>query len=359
MFEMFQNWYKQKFNDPQIVALLAILFVGFGIIYFFSDLLMPLLISIVLAYLLEWPIRFLTVQLRFPRLLSLALVLGGFLSVSIFLVVVMLPSLWSQGMTFLTDLPTMMNLLNGWLQALPEHYPELIDYSTLDSIMTAVRSKIVAFGDSLLSFSLNSLVSLVGLGIYAFLVPLMVFFLLKDKLLFINSMVKLLPKNRLLATRVWGEMQQQIANYIRGKFLEILIVGIATYIIFLFFDLRYPLLLSVAVGLSVLVPYIGAVLVTIPVALVALFQFGLSPDFYYLLLAFVISQLLDGNLVVPFLFSEAVNLHPLTIIVAVLIFGGLWGFWGVFFAIPLATLVKAVINALPSNNEETEQEING
>ncbi|VEI45403.1 putative permease [Actinobacillus equuli] len=178
--------------------------------------------------------------------------------------------------------------------------------------------------------SVHSIISLVGLGIYAFLVPLMVFFLLKDKHLFVRSFVRMLPKNRRLAANVWFEMQQQIANYIRGKFLEILIVGIATYALFLFFDLRYPLLLSVAVGLSVLVPYIGAVLVTIPVALVALFQFGLSPEFYYLLLAFVISQLLDGNLVVPFLFSEAVNLHPLTIIVAVLIFGGLWDF-GVYF----------------------------
>ena len=77
----------------------------------------------------------------------------------------------------------------------------------------------------------------------------------------------------------------------------------------------------------------------------------LNPEFYYLILAFVISQLLDGNLVVPFLFSEAVNLHPLTIIIAVLIFGGLWGFWGVFFAIPLATLVKAVFNAFASREE--------
>ena len=59
-------------------------------------------------------------------------------------------------------------------------------------------------------------------------------------------------------------MQQQIANYIHGKLLEILIVGVVTYIIFLSFGLNYPLLLSVAVGLSVLVPYIGAVLVTIP-----------------------------------------------------------------------------------------------
>jgi len=56
---------------------------------------------------------------------------------------------------------------------------------------------------------------------------------------------------------------------------------------------------------------------------------------------------LDGNVLVPLLFSEAVNLHPVAIIVAVLFFGGLWGFWGVFFAIPLATLVKAVFNAWP------------
>lgn len=353
MLAMLQNWYRQRFNDPQTAALLAILLFGFSILYFFSGLLMPLLIAIVFAYLLEWPIRILTQHLRFPRVISVTLVLGGFISLSVFLFVVLLPSLWNQAMTFLKDLPSMFNQLNAWLAALPEHYPELIDYSTLDSLMNALRSRILGFGDSLLTFSWNSILSLVEIGIYAFLVPMMVFFLLKDKTLFIHSTLRFLPKNRLLATRVWGEMQLQIANYIRGKFLEILIVGIATYIIFLFFDLRYPLLLSVAVGLSVLIPYIGAVLVTIPVTLVALFQFGLSPEFYYLLLAFVISQLLDGNVVVPFLFSEAVNLHPLTIIVAVLIFGGLWGFWGVFFAIPLATLVKAVLNALPAH-EDTE-----
>lgn len=316
---------------------------------------MPLLIAIVIAYLLEWPIRFLSQQFKFPRILSLALVLGGFLSLVGFLVAVLLPSLWHQTLNFVRDMPSMFNLLNAWLQALPEHYPELVDYAMLDSLMSSLRSKILAYGESLLALSLNSLISLVTIGIYAFLVPLMVFFLLKDKTLFLRSAAKFLPRNRRLAGSVWREMQQQIANYIRGKFLEIVIVGVVTYAILLFFGLRYPLLLSVAVGLSVLVPYIGAVLVTIPIALIALFQFGLSPEFYYLLLAYVISQLLDGNLLVPFLFSEAVNLHPLTIIVAVLIFGGLWGFWGVFFAIPLATLVKAIINALPSAEDNNEQ----
>ena len=161
--------------------------------------------------------------------------------------------------------------------------------------------------------------------------------MIKDKKELINSLSRFLPRNRTLASKVWREMQQQIANYIRGKLIEILVVTAVTYLIFMIFGLNYPLLLSVAVG--------------IPVALVAVFQFGDQSTFWYIMVAYVISQLLDGNLLVPLLFSEAVNLHPLTIIVAVLIFGGLWGFWGVFFAIPLATLVKAVINAWPSNEE--------
>jgi putative permease len=85
--------------------------------------------------------------------------------------------------------------------------------------------------------------------------------------------------------------------------------------------------------------------VTIPVGIVALFQFGMTAEFGYIMLVYFIIQTLDGNLLVPILFSEAVSLHPLYIIVAVLLFGGIWGFWGVFFAIPLATLVKALITA--------------
>jgi len=59
-------------------------------------------------------------------------------------------------------------------------------------------------------------------------------------------------------------------------------------------------------------------------------------------------QFLDGNLLVPLLFSEVVNLHPVAIIVAVVFFGSLWGVWGVFFAIPLATLVQAMLKAWPT-----------
>ena len=349
MIEMFKSWYNRRFTDTQAMGLAAILLFGFVSIYFFSDLIAPLLVAIVLAYLLEWPVRLLNEKLKCPRLVAAMLVLGSFISLVFVVVLVLIPNLWAQLANLLSDLPHMFNRFNEWFLSLPERYPELIDAQTVESIFGTVKEKILSLGESALKLSLASIMNLVTLGIYAFLVPLMVFFLLKDKRQLIDGVSRFLPRNRTLASKVWVEMQQQIANYIRGKLLEILVVTAVTYAIFLTFGLNYPLLLAVAVGFSVLVPYIGAVLVTIPVVLVAIFQFGDTHTFWYILIAFVVSQLLDGNLLVPFLFSEVVNLHPLIIIIAVLIFGGLWGFWGVFFAIPLATLVKAVVNAWPSN----------
>ncbi|KNE84892.1 AI-2E family transporter [Aggregatibacter aphrophilus] len=349
MIEMLKNWYNRRFSDPQAMGLAAILLFGFIAIYFFSDLIAPLLVAIVLAYLLEWPVRLLNEKLKCPRLLATTLVIGTFTGLVFLVVLVLLPNLWTQMVNLLSDLPHMFNKFNEWLLSLPERYPDLIDTKTVESIFGSVKEKILGLGESALKLSLASLMNLVTLGIYAFLVPLMVFFLLKDKRQLMDGVSRFLPRNRTLASAVWVEMQQQISNYIRGKLVEIFVVAAVTYMIFLIFGLNYPLLLAVAVGISVLVPYIGAVLVAIPVVLVAIFQFGDTHTFWYIVIAFVVSQLLDGNLLVPFLFSEAVNLHPLVIIIAVLIFGGLWGFWGVFFAIPLATLVKAVVNAWPSN----------
>ena len=93
---------------------------------------------------------------------------------------------------------------------------------------------------------------------------------------------------------------------------------------------------------------------TIPIALIAFFQWGLTAQFGYLLLAYQVIQILDGNVLVPVLFSEVVNIHPLAIIIAVVFFGGIWGIWGVFFAIPLATVVQAILNTWPKIQQDSE-----
>jgi putative permease len=155
-----------------------------------------------------------------------------------------------------------------------------------------------------------------------------------------------------MLTSVGDEMNQQLGNYVRGKFIEILIVGGATFVSFIVLGLNYAALLGVLVGLSVLIPYVGAAVVTLPVFIVAVIQFGWTWDLGLLMIVYGVIQFLDGNVLVPLLFSEVVDLHPITIIVAILAFGGLWGIWGVFFAIPLATLIKAIYKAWPRRGSE-------
>ena len=218
-------------------------------------------------------------------------------------------------------------------------------------MLGSFSTELVGVGQTLVSVSLSSVIDVFTVMVYLVVVPLLVFFLLKDKSEILNWFRRFLPEDRGLASSVWKEVDAKMGNYIRGKMLEVAIVGIATFIPLKFMGMNYAATMSLLVGLSVIIPYVGAVAVTIPVAIIAWFQWGASSDFVYLMIAYLVVQFMDGNILVPLLFSEVVNMHPAAIIIAVLFFGGLWGVWGVFFAIPLATLVQAVINAWPSLQE--------
>ena len=234
-----------------------------------------------------------------------------------------------------------------WLEELQTRYPNLITPDQIQSGLSAITREFNLYGQRALSLSIASLGNVIGLIVYLVLVPILIFFMLKDRQKLVGFMLSMLPEKRGLMSRIWNEMDDQIANYVRGKVIEIIIVGSVAFVTFSLFGLPYSALLAVLVGFSVLVPFIGAAVATLPVAAVAGFYFGLTEEFAYLLLAYGVIQALDGNVLVPVLFSEAVNLHPVSIILAVLFFGGIWGFWGIFFAIPLATLLKALVRAWP------------
>ena len=354
MLALLFQWYKRRFSDPEAIGLLVILLMAFCILFFFSGLLAPLLVALVLAYLLEWP----TVRLQrlgCSRTCATSMVLIVFAGILLVMVLIVAPVAWQQGINLLRDLPNMLNKLYVYAAGLPKRFPALVDAGIIDIIVENLRSRLTGLGESLVKYSLASLVGLMTLMIYLVLVPLMVFFLLKDKEQMLNAVRRVLPRNRGLAGVVWQEMNQQITNYIRGKVLEMVAVGFVTWIAFLVLGLNYALLLAVLVGISVLIPYIGAMVVTIPVIGVGLFQWGLGTDFWTMFIVYLVVQALDGNVLVPILFSEAVNLHPLVIILSVVIFGGMWGFWGVFCAIPLATLIKAVVRAWPETALEHQQ----
>lgn len=350
MIELIRDWYKRHFSDPQAAILALLLLLGFGVVLFAGDILAPLLAAIVIAYVLDGAIERLE-RLRIPRAVALAIVFTLFIAFLVFLVFGLVPMLLKQTGQLIREVPGIVERGQALLMQLPERYPRLISEDQVVSFIAAVRRELLAAGQEVLSLSLSSVMGLITFMVYIILVPLMVFFFLKDKRKILDWVAGFLPKERGLSVAVWREVNAGVANYIRGKFAEIVIVWAVSFITFTVLGLNFAMLLSFLVGISVIIPYVGAAVVTIPVAAVAYYQWGTEPEFVYAVVAYAVIQFLDGNLLVPILFSEVVNLHPVAIIAAVLIFGGIWGFWGVFFAIPLATLVKAVITAWPRQRD--------
>lgn len=347
MLEFLKDWYERHFSHPEAVLLVVLLLTGFIVVAYFGQMLAPLLASLVIAYLLEASVNSLE-RRGLGRILAVTLVFTVFLAVLAFLVIGLVPLVSRQLTNFVQDLPSTISHARAALLRLPETYPNFVSMEQIDRIINAIRGELTELGQSAVTLSLASIPVMLTLLVYLILGPVLVFFFLKDKEKIVAWMTAFLPRDRKVLNDVWRDVDDQIGNYVRGKFYEIFIVGSVTYATLALFGLSYAPLLAVLVGLSVIVPYIGAAVVTLPVAVAAYLQFGWGNDFIWIMVAYGIIQALDGNLLVPLLFSDVVNLHPIAIITAVLVFGGLWGFWGVFFAIPLATLVKSLLKAWPS-----------
>jgi putative permease len=408
--DLIKDWLKRQLSNPQIVLLASVLLVVFLTIFFLGGFLAPVLASVVIAYLLDGIImRF--QKHGVPRLVAVCGVFVLFLLSIFLLFFVVFPSLVSELDKFVrNDVPGIVtnvsNNMKGAYQKyeyfrnkrLPDFFSKQLqsskpatppqtdtessnsrplvntneiqgprplldeapfngvslpaseqgaDPSSYERITNAVETELTEIGRRALTFSISSLKNIVVYMLYLVLVPVLVFFILKDKQAILNWFARFLPSERALTRQVWEEVNVQTSNYVRGKFWEVIIVWCVTYITLKAFGLRATLLVSLFVGLSVLVPYVGATLMYIPIVILGYYQFGMSSTFVWLFIAYSIIQVLDGNVLAPVLLSEATSLHPIAIIAAILLFGGLWGFWGVFFAIPLATLVNSIIKAWP------------
>ena len=349
--KMITDWFRYQFNNPQVVFLTLFLVLLFVVVVLMGNMLAPLLAAVVIAYLLEGLVGVLE-KTRLPRLIAVLVVYFAFLLFVVLILFGLLPLLSQQATQFVQQIPSMLNVGQDVLLKLPESYPDIVSADQIAEIIVVIRTELTSWGQKLLSVSLASVMGLITILIYLILMPILIFFMMKDKEALVAWVARFAPSEHQLVGQVWSEVDRQIGNYVRGKFWEIVIVWFACVVTFSVLGLQYTMLLAVLVGLSVLIPFVGAAVVTIPVVFVAWFQWGFTGDFFVLVSAYLIIQALDGNLLVPMLFSEVNNLHPVAIIAAVLIFGGLWGVLGVFFAIPLATLVHAVINAWPRETED-------
>jgi len=252
-----------------------------------------------------------------PRILAVVLIFILFLTGLILILVGIIPKLSLQISDFLEHIPDYMIRIRSGLDIIPEQYPEFISQGQFDYFMNEISVQLNNVVKQAALPSLSGLMDFIGSVVYVFLVPVLVFFFMKDKESILLWALRFLPKNRPLVDQIGRVVNIQLSNYIRGK----------------------------------------AIVMTFPVMMAGFLQFGLSSKLMWLTIVYILLQQLDGNVLVPILFSRVNNLHPVAIITAVLVFGGIWGFWGVFFAIPLATIIQAVIQAWPKESHSDVSQI--
>ncbi|MFA6038042.1 MAG: AI-2E family transporter [Legionellales bacterium] len=351
MLTMFQRFYKRNFSNPEAVVLALFLVVGFFLCLVFGEIMASVITALIIAFLLEAVIRRLG-RLQVKRGWALAIVYLGFLGLLTLVLFGLIPLLLQQVFRLLEESPQILSNWQSQLLLLPSHYPDLVSEQQINDFIASTSEHVRHWGQHILTYSTALVPIVAAIVVYFVLVPLMVFFMLKDRNLICDWFANFLPKDRGLVNRVWDEVHTQLGNYVLGKVGEMLIIGVSSWILFVIMGLHYAALMAVVIGISILIPYIGAAIASIPLILIAFFQWGVTPHFVYFLVAYGVLLAIDGNVLVPLLFAEVVNIHPLAIIIAIIFFGGLWGFWGVFFAIPLGILIKAVINAWPEHHEQ-------
>ena len=300
MLEIFNKWYRRYLFEEESILLLVMLTIGIALLMTIGDILTPVLAALVLAFLMEG----ISDQLEshgLPQWLGVTVAyvifVGAFFAVSLGLI----PLVWRQLTSLAAEMPRMLEQGRQLVGVLPARYPELVTAAQLNEITALVKLEMGALGQAILTRSVASIPGILTVLVYMILIPMLVFFFLKDKQQLLDWSSSFLPRERPLLRKIWGEMNMQFANYARGKVVEIILVGAVSYVAFSWMDLNYAALLGLAVGLSVIIPYIGAALVTLPVVMVGFFQWGMTSEFYTLCGVYLIIQVLDGNVLVPLL----------------------------------------------------------
>lgn len=360
MFTVLKNWYKNLLSDPNSATFFLIMLFMVLIVYFLGDVLAPIFMALGVSYVLEVPIKYLEKKKILKRSFSTCIFMMLFFGFLIFVAISVIPNLVSQFNDLLKNVPSYVEKFTNYISEKSKEYPEIFQHFDITAISSQIGSKLAKFSTDFVQRNLvDYLMNITSFLLYLIIVPLMSFFMLKDKFILLSGLKGIFPSNLKLATDMWNKMNVQLMNYVSGKFMHICIIAAVNFIAFTIMGLNYASLLGFSVGISVLIPYVGAAIVSVPIVAVAFLQFGATSTLLVVLAVYVVIQILDGNVLTPLLFSEKMKLHPFIILSSVLVFGSLWGFWGVFFAIPLATFIKTIFTNWPRGRyiDEDQQDI--
>lgn len=306
---------------------------------FLKAVLGPFFIAVIISYILH-PIVHSLANKGMPRSFAVLLIYSLFIGCLIVLFINMIPVFEKQLNELIEHLPQWNAQMQRMIQEYNDHGKELLPLSIQSGIQASLDKMELSLGNTV-SNAMAGLGNTLNQVFLVFVIPFLAFYMLKDLNDLEKMVLKWLPRERRSSIlRLVRNIDQALGNYIRGQFLVCLVIGLLAYLGYLFIGLPYALLFAALIAITNIIPYVGPFLGAIPALLAAAV---ISKRLVLgVIIVNVICQVLESNVISPQIVGRSLQLHPLTIILALLIGEELAGIVGLILAVPILAIGKVV-----------------
>jgi len=334
----------KAYSKPLALCISLILF--FWILLQIKSILFPFVISFILAYLFD-PVTDWLEKLKIPRILGTLILLMLTFGIIIIIGIFLLPGLINELHTLIKKIPevsaNLQNILKDNLTKFLHTFH--IESGELEkSLSNKLPDSIEKILLSILT-GLTSVGSFLGKLFYIILIPILTFYFLKDFEKIKNWIINIIPPKYKNHCHFYGwRFNRILGGYLRGQLIVCIIVGILTGVGFAVFNLPFALLIGALTGLLNIIPYIGLYLSLTLALLIGLLTPNIVISLVKIIGIFLIVQAIEAYIISPKIVGERVGLHPIAVILSILVFSNLFGFWGLLIGVPSAAVIKFLMD---------------
>jgi predicted PurR-regulated permease PerM len=315
------------------------------LLYLLEPILTPFVVAAIIAYICDpWVSSLCALKLPFgkklPRVLATLIVMIALIGVLALLILIMLPLLQKELSHFVTRLPELLDVARIKLLPLLQQQLNMDlqwDNQVLKDLITSHWQKAGGAAAKVLPWLGGSGAMLLALMMNLLLIPLVLFYLLRDWPILLSKIDRLIPRHQhRKMLEIAREIDIVLAEFLRGQMSVMILMSIFYVSCLWFVGLEFALPIGVVAGMLVFVPYLGMFTGLALATLAAFTQFDHFSSIVLVWTVFGVGQLLEGMVITPWLVGDRIGLHPLAVIFALLAFGQLFGFFGLLLALPLS-----------------------
>ncbi len=312
------------------------------LLYLLSPILTPFVAAAILAYICN-PLVLRLHALKLPRTLAVVLVMVALLLLFAGLLLIMLPLLEKEISLFILRLPDLIETARvNLLPKLQQWFGAQLQWDSvaLKNWLMSHWQSAGGIAEKLLPWLSSSGGKILGVLMNLLLIPVAMFYLLRDWDLMMAKLDALIPRHwHAKVHEVGSEVDGVLAEFLRGQIFVMLLMSAFYSLALWLAGLEFALPIGILAGMLVFIPYLGMIIGLLLATLAAVMQFTEFGSVMWVWVVFGAGQMLEGMLVTPWLVGERIGLHPLAVIFALLAFGQLFGFFGILLALPLSAIL--------------------